>query len=445
MKKPHTRRGRLVPALVAGGLVAGLATGGRLRGLRPPGHARSRAQPRYDVNDVYAFPAATPGRTVLVLGTSSPITPAKTPSFTFGTKDQELYQIKVDNTGDARRRPRLPDHVHRQGRTPESDAARPGQAELSRHRRTRWSTGKKTSPARSTRCSARRAGSSSSPARATIRSSSISSSSSASFPIASRSTGPLSQLPARRPRARSAPAGQARRLRPRLQRHGDRHRAADVDARRRSASIRRSSACGERPAARAATRRPSLLNSTMLKEHIHMTWKTDIRALARRARAWRGDRGLRRHDESAIGPMQIAGAEPRQGATQRRQSTTKTTTIRATTTRLRSDRLPRQSARQRSDDRRRRITRLQQDAAVQHGDVPSADRGVRHRRRGPAGRRSRQPLGSVLYPGHARRRSVEGSEHRGLAVVGARERMGRSQADGRRRRHRLDRDFQHAS
>ena len=59
--------------------------------------------PRYDVNDVYAFPAPNnPSRTVLVLGTSSPITPAQTPSFTFGTKDQELYQIKIDNTGDAR-------------------------------------------------------------------------------------------------------------------------------------------------------------------------------------------------------------------------------------------------------------------------------------------------------------------------------------------------------
>ena len=59
--------------------------------------------PRYDVNDVYAFPApANPSNTVLVLGTSSPITPAQTPSFTFGTRDQELYQIKIDNTGDAR-------------------------------------------------------------------------------------------------------------------------------------------------------------------------------------------------------------------------------------------------------------------------------------------------------------------------------------------------------
>ncbi len=59
--------------------------------------------PRFDVNDVYAFPSPSdPTRTVLVLGTSSPITPAQTPSFTFGTKDQELYQLKIDNTGDAR-------------------------------------------------------------------------------------------------------------------------------------------------------------------------------------------------------------------------------------------------------------------------------------------------------------------------------------------------------
>lgn len=58
--------------------------------------------PRFDVNDVYAFPSPTdPSRTVLVLGTSSPITPAQTPSFTFGTKDQQLYQLKIDNTGDA--------------------------------------------------------------------------------------------------------------------------------------------------------------------------------------------------------------------------------------------------------------------------------------------------------------------------------------------------------
>jgi Domain of unknown function (DUF4331) len=59
--------------------------------------------PRFDVNDVYAFPSPTdPSRTVLVLGTASPITPAQTPSFRFGNRSEELYQIKIDNTGDAR-------------------------------------------------------------------------------------------------------------------------------------------------------------------------------------------------------------------------------------------------------------------------------------------------------------------------------------------------------
>ena len=35
-----------------------------------------------------------------MLGTSSPISPARTPTFSFGTVNQVLYQIKVDNTGD---------------------------------------------------------------------------------------------------------------------------------------------------------------------------------------------------------------------------------------------------------------------------------------------------------------------------------------------------------
>jgi hypothetical protein len=58
--------------------------------------------PRFDVNDVYAFPSPTPGRVVLVLGTQSPITPAATPTARFGDESEVLYQLKVDNTGDAR-------------------------------------------------------------------------------------------------------------------------------------------------------------------------------------------------------------------------------------------------------------------------------------------------------------------------------------------------------
>ena len=56
----------------------------------------------YDVNDVYAFPGSSPDRVALVLGTHSPLTPAGTPTATFGDRDEVLYQLKVDNTGDAR-------------------------------------------------------------------------------------------------------------------------------------------------------------------------------------------------------------------------------------------------------------------------------------------------------------------------------------------------------
>jgi hypothetical protein len=90
-------------ALAAGAIAAGSVVA--MRAVVASDHQDTplvELSPRYDVNDVYAFPApGSPSRTVLVLSTSSPITPAQTPSFTFGTKDQELYQIKIDNTGDA--------------------------------------------------------------------------------------------------------------------------------------------------------------------------------------------------------------------------------------------------------------------------------------------------------------------------------------------------------
>lgn len=53
---------------------------------------------RCDINDVYAFPGATPDRIVLVMTTSSPIAPtAINPAF----DTDKLYQIKIDNSGDA--------------------------------------------------------------------------------------------------------------------------------------------------------------------------------------------------------------------------------------------------------------------------------------------------------------------------------------------------------
>jgi len=101
MKLWTTRRALFVPSLVVTALVAGTAIVGTLKASDHQDTPEVELSPRFDINDVYAFPASRPGRIALVLGTSSPITPDATPSFTFGTKDQELYQIKIDNNGDA--------------------------------------------------------------------------------------------------------------------------------------------------------------------------------------------------------------------------------------------------------------------------------------------------------------------------------------------------------
>ncbi len=101
MHKWTPRAGPL--ALGAAVLLAGSAITVRLMASDHQDTPLVELSPRLDVNDVYAFPApGNSSRTVLVLGTASPLTPALTPSFTFGHKDQQLYQIKIDNTGDAR-------------------------------------------------------------------------------------------------------------------------------------------------------------------------------------------------------------------------------------------------------------------------------------------------------------------------------------------------------
>lgn len=55
--------------------------------------------PRLDINDLYAFPGSTEDRIAIVLTTQSPITPAGTAAARFDPN--ALYQIKIDNTGDA--------------------------------------------------------------------------------------------------------------------------------------------------------------------------------------------------------------------------------------------------------------------------------------------------------------------------------------------------------
>lgn len=56
--------------------------------------------PLQDLTDVYAFPSPTPGRIVLVMNTRAFLTPAGSASA--GFDPNQLYQFKVDNTGDAR-------------------------------------------------------------------------------------------------------------------------------------------------------------------------------------------------------------------------------------------------------------------------------------------------------------------------------------------------------
>jgi hypothetical protein len=55
---------------------------------------------RLDINDVYVFPGSTPDRIALAVTVASPLTPAQTRGgFTFDA--EHLYQLKIDNTGDA--------------------------------------------------------------------------------------------------------------------------------------------------------------------------------------------------------------------------------------------------------------------------------------------------------------------------------------------------------
>jgi hypothetical protein len=61
--------------------------------------AEVELHPRLDINDVYVFPGSTTDRLALAVTTSSPITPAASAGSSFDPGI--LYQIKIDNTGDA--------------------------------------------------------------------------------------------------------------------------------------------------------------------------------------------------------------------------------------------------------------------------------------------------------------------------------------------------------
>ena len=99
MKTWITRRDLIVPAIAAC-LVAAVAVG-KLKASDHQQTPLTELTPRYDITDMFAFTSSTPGRVALVMISSSPLTPAQTPSHAFADVSDAIYQIKVDNTGDA--------------------------------------------------------------------------------------------------------------------------------------------------------------------------------------------------------------------------------------------------------------------------------------------------------------------------------------------------------
>ena len=95
---PSRRSARLGLALAVG--IAGIL--GARQIARASDHqdtADVELNPSQDLTDFYAFPGATADRMVLVLNSWPVITPAQAGTITFDPN--LLYQIKVDNTGDA--------------------------------------------------------------------------------------------------------------------------------------------------------------------------------------------------------------------------------------------------------------------------------------------------------------------------------------------------------
>lgn len=96
MNVPPTNRRPLRAAIFALVGVAVLATGARVYASDHQDTPEVELNPRMDINDVYAFPGASADRIALIVTTSSPIAGSNA-SF----DPNLLYQIKVDNTGDA--------------------------------------------------------------------------------------------------------------------------------------------------------------------------------------------------------------------------------------------------------------------------------------------------------------------------------------------------------
>lgn len=88
---------RLATALATAGLAVSL---GLAFGSDHQDSPNVELNPLQDLTDVYAFPSPVAGRIVLVMNTRAFLTPAG--SAAAGFDPNQLYQFKIDNTGDAR-------------------------------------------------------------------------------------------------------------------------------------------------------------------------------------------------------------------------------------------------------------------------------------------------------------------------------------------------------
>jgi hypothetical protein len=96
MKRTFLTRGRYLSIAFAAGIAASVAGIGTLLASDHQDTPETELNPRMDINDVYAFPNAAGDRVTLVMTTSSPIA-GQNASF----DPSLLYQIKIDNGGDA--------------------------------------------------------------------------------------------------------------------------------------------------------------------------------------------------------------------------------------------------------------------------------------------------------------------------------------------------------
>src|SRR5687768_2808722 len=93
-----SRLSRRNALLLVAALVVALGAGGiRLWASDHQDTPEVELNSRMDINDVYAFPGSSAGRIAIAMTTASPIIGTPTAFF----DPNLLYQIKIDNTGDA--------------------------------------------------------------------------------------------------------------------------------------------------------------------------------------------------------------------------------------------------------------------------------------------------------------------------------------------------------